>query len=78
MARVCGKPNCKCAKGEKHISLYISLRYKGKRKMIYVPHELEAQIENGIKTYKEILKLLDVISDSNIDRIATHKGKKKG
>ena len=69
MARTCGKPNCKCAKGEKHVSLYISLRHNGKRKLIYVPPELEGRIKKGVKSYKEMMRLLDVISDISVERM---------
>lgn len=34
--RKCGNPNCKCAKGEKHISYYLSTRRDGRTKLIYV------------------------------------------
>jgi len=27
--RVCGKPNCKCADGQKHEGLYLLVRHKG-------------------------------------------------
>ena len=79
MARTCGKPNCKCLKGEKHISLYISLRHEGKRKMIYVPPELEEQVERGVKSYKEMMRLLDIISATSVERMKKTKstGKNK-
>ena len=69
MSRICGNPNCKCAKGEKHISLYISLRHDGKRKMIYVPPEFESQIGKGVKAYKEMMRLLNLISDTSVERL---------
>ena len=37
MIRVCGRSNCRCAKGYKHRSLYLSQSVKGKLKMIYIP-----------------------------------------
>jgi hypothetical protein len=40
MANTCGKPNCKCASGEKHKSWCVFLRHKGKRKMIHIPRDL--------------------------------------
>ncbi len=36
MARCCGKKNCRCQQGEKHVSLYLSIKIEGKRRMIYV------------------------------------------
>ena len=41
MARSCGKKGCRCARGEKHVSLYLAARVGKTRKMLYVPPELE-------------------------------------
>ena len=40
MIRVCGRKNCRCFKGYKHRSLYLSQSVKGKLKMIYIPNSL--------------------------------------
>ena len=47
--------------------------------MIYVPSEFESQIENGVSAYKEMMRLLDIISDSSVKRMKKAKttGKKK-
>ena len=37
MNRVCGKPHCKCTRGERHPALCLSMRVRGKRKMIHIP-----------------------------------------
>ena len=42
MDRVCGKPGCKCTRGELHPGLYLALRVGTKRKMIHVPQSLES------------------------------------
>ena len=76
MARTCGKPKCKCTAGEKHKSWYLSLRHKGKRKMINIPRACEADIFEGIKTYQEVWERLGLISDASLERIITsRKGK---
>lgn len=75
--RTCGKPGCKCSRGEKHIATYLSVRHKDKRKMICVPKNLEKQIRDSVKTYKDIMKLIDVVSDSCVDRLIKSK-KDKG
>ena len=69
MERTCGKPNCKCMRGDKHVSLYLSCRYKGKRKMVYIPEDMEKAIIAGVKSYKECKRLIDIISDSCIKRL---------
>lgn len=75
MVRKCGKPNCKCATGEKHKSWCVSLRHKGKRKMIHIPHACEEEIFEGIKNYQEVWEQMGIISDSSLERILSGKGK---
>jgi hypothetical protein len=75
--RTCGKSGCKCSRGEKHLSTYLSVRHKGKRKTICVPKQLEDQIRNSVKTYKDIMELIDIVSDSCVDRLIKSKNTKR-
>lgn len=59
----CGKPNCKCARGEKHISLYIRKTVKGKPKMTLIPRVKWEELKELNDRYKEIKKLLEQVSD---------------
>ena len=77
MKNTCGKPGCKCARGEKHISYYLSVRHKGKRKMICIPKEWQDRIGNCVRTYKQGMKLIDVVSESCLDRLIKAKRDKK-
>ena len=61
--RTCGKSNCKCARGEKHSSLYIVNRRDGELRQIFVPSSREAEVRQWVARYQEINKLLDEISD---------------
>jgi hypothetical protein len=75
----CGKKNCKCAKGEKHISLYIQKNIKGKgkiKKTIIPKHRWEDAREMSNR-YKDILTLLDEVSDYEWEHIKDKK-KEKG
>ena len=49
MARTCGKENCRCQTGDKHVSLYVSTLVGKTRKMIYVPPDLETQVREGAR-----------------------------
>ena len=76
MARTCGKPNCKCTAGEKHKSWCVSLRHKGKRKMVHIPRVCEEEIFEGVKNYQEVWEQMGIISDSSLERIlSARKGK---
>lgn len=69
MKRKCGKPNCKCVKGQKHVSLYLSCRYKGKRKMICLPKAAEKRAKEAYGRYRTMQRMLAVISTASIERL---------
>lgn len=76
VARTCGKPNCKCTRGEKHKSWCVSLRHKGKRKMIHIPRACEKEIFEGVKAYQTLWEQMGIISDASLERIlSSRKGK---
>lgn len=62
-ARTCGKASCKCARGEKHVSLYVVVREGGKLQHLYVPRTHEKQVRNWVERYQKALALLDEVSD---------------
>ena len=68
MSRTCGKPNCKCLRGEKHVSLYLSLRVGKARKMIYVPPALEETVRSWVETNRTAEALVERISRGCLDR----------
>ena len=68
MARTCGNPRCKCARGEKHVSLYLSIRVKGGRKMIYVPSAWEERVRLWVGAYREVDALVDEVSAACLER----------
>jgi hypothetical protein len=62
MQRRCGKKGCHCEKGEKHPALCLALRDQGKRRMIYIPPELEETVRAWVQTARDVDELLDLIS----------------
>jgi len=72
LKRTCGKPNCRCQKGEKHISLYLSQSKKGKTKMTYIPRKSEKKVREYVKRHKKYIEVLDELSELNI-KIIKHK-----
>ena len=62
MRRVCGKPNCRCARGHKHVSLYVSRRIDGKQYMKCVPKAKEPQIKSWVRRYRDVLETIDQLS----------------
>lgn len=77
MANTCGKPNCKCTRGEKHKSWCLSVRDQGKRKMLHIPHEMENEVFEWVHTYRELRKQMETISQANVERITLLKNTAK-
>lgn len=69
LARACGQPNCRCRKGKKHVSLYLSRSLKGRTTMLYIPHRYEDAVQEGVAEYKRMLKVLDKLSQANLEAI---------
>jgi len=61
--RVCGKANCKCARGEKHSSLYAVSRQGGEVRQVCVPKRLEAKVREWVDEYQNAQELLEKVSE---------------
>ena len=66
MSRFCGKPNCRCQKGYKHKSVYLSQSHKGKTRMVYIPQASVKKAKEHIKNYQKTKGVLNILSDINI------------
>lgn len=60
--RVCGKPNCRCTRGERHEAMYVVYRTEGKTVQLYVPKEWEGRVRGWVKRYGEVRRLLEKLS----------------
>ena len=69
----CGKPGCHCARGEKHVSLYLAIRVGARRKMIYVPPDLEPRVRDWVQSSQEIDRLLEIVSQSCLEQLLRDK-----
>lgn len=77
MARTCGKASCKCAKGEKHVSLYVSLKVGRTRKMVYVPPELEQTVRSWAESYREAAALWETVLQEYLQRLLKDKAQRQ-
>ena len=73
MARTCGKKGCKCARGEKHVSLYVSMKVGRTRKMIYVPADMEDQVRAWAANYREAAALWEKMLQEYLERLLKQK-----
>lgn len=67
MRRVCGQPNCRCARGEKHASLYLSRYCRGKPTMWYVSKDQEPQVKQAVANYRALMKWLNELSGLTLE-----------
>lgn len=67
--RTCGKPSCKCAKGEKHSSLYLVFSEEGKYRQLFIPKNLEEQVRAWVANHHRARELLEEISRMHRERI---------
>jgi hypothetical protein len=78
MARTCGKAGCHCQQGEKHTSLYLSIRWNDRRRMIYVPPAMESSVRGWVENAQEVDRLLDFISQQCLKDFLNKKEEKLG
>ena len=62
MSRVCGNPNCRCAKGQKHVSLYLSRSEGGKPKLMFIPKRYEEMVKGWVDNSHKIKELMEEVS----------------
>jgi hypothetical protein len=67
--RTCGKPGCKCTRGEKHVSLYLVTAYQGKYRQVFIPRALEDVVRLWVGNYHKVRDLLEEISRLHHERI---------
>ena len=73
MTRRCGKQECKCTRGEGHVSLYLSARVGQRRTMIYVPAQWEERVRVWVGRHREASELLDRLSQIQLRRFLKEK-----
>ena len=69
LARECGGSNCRCRKGKKHVSLYVSQSYKARTKMTYIPHRYEKVVKECVERHQGFLKAVGELSEVNLEII---------
>lgn len=59
----CGKANCRCTRGEKHVAMYLTYSKNGKQHQIYIPKELEKDARLWVKNYHNVRGLLEQVTE---------------
>jgi hypothetical protein len=72
--KVCGKSNCKCARGERHIAKYLVMSEGGQKRQLYVSDEMEDKVKRWLANYREAQESLEEICNINWARLANREG----
>jgi len=60
--RTCGRPTCKCARGEKHPEMLLVVSEDGHRRQLHIPKDWEETVEEWVSDYQEVRELLEQLS----------------
>lgn len=70
----CGKPNCHCADGEGHSSLYLVQSQVGKVRQICIPKPLQDPVRQAVAEFQELQRLVNEVSELEWKRFLARKG----
>ena len=70
----CGKPGCRCARGERHACLYLVRRQGGKLRQLFVPRQWEQRVRQAVENHQEMERLIEELSDLEWKRLQERKG----
>lgn len=70
----CGKPNCRCANGEGHASLYLVQNHGGTVRQLCIPKMLQDPVRQAVGEFQEMQRLLHEVSELEWKRFLAKKG----
>ena len=71
--KVCGKPNCRCAQGEKHLAFYLVASEDGRLRQLFIPRKMEREARECIEAYQEVRELLEELSQLHWHKLKQRK-----
>ena len=75
--RVCGKPGCHCAQGEKHHGHQLTYKVRGKTRTVYVPVDFTEEVRSWIDEHRRLKGLLQEISQLTLALVRSHAQERK-
>lgn len=69
----CGKANCRCKRGLKHLALYLVASEQGKLRQLFIPKSLEPQARQWVASYQRLRELLEELSQLHWERLEQRK-----
>jgi hypothetical protein len=67
--RKCGKPNCRCAQGEGHESLFLVISENGRTRQLFVPKDWESRVRLWVEDYHRARELMEEVSRIYWDKV---------
>ena len=58
----CGKPGCRCSRGEPHQACVLTRKVRGKTVTTHVPRDLRSEVEAWTGQYRQVMGLIRQIS----------------
>ena len=71
--RRCGKLNCRCTRGQPHVSLYVVQSRQGQLRQLYVPKHWESRVRQAVADYQQLQRLLEEVSEHEWKRLETRR-----
>jgi hypothetical protein len=69
----CGKPGCRCARGQRHLSTVVEQSRRGRTRMRTVRVEDEGEVRQWVGNFREVQGLLEELSEVHWDKLALRK-----
>jgi len=57
LTRKCGKPGCKCARGELHTRMVVSASEKGKTRLQVIPRGALVEVQTKVRRYQDLRRV---------------------
>jgi uncharacterized protein DUF6788 len=71
--RSCGKPTCRCQKGQLHHSLYLAVNLRGRRALLYIPRALHETVRQWLENGRQIYQQLEGLHQQQLEQLLQHK-----
>ena len=72
-SRQCGKPNCRCARGQLHASLYLVQSHDGKMRQVCIPQNWQERVRQAVNDYQQMQRLIEEVSELEWKRLQQRK-----
>ena len=71
--RSCGKPHCRCQKGQGHPALYLYTRSGDRQVCTYIPKALHETVRSWVENGNRVKRLVDQVAEHNLQSLLERK-----